>query len=363
MTKPKLCFDYDPLLYTAGSVGEKRTIKVIHRESGDEYEFENRTAFWGHWKKKAGGWLAEYNAAKKEGNKRAPEEFDVVDVQEPEPIGQCIHTLKRMIESTKEATGAGTHYGYSGTGTVFREDVSTIIKYKGNREGVLRPVHLDDLKAYLVRYQGCDIVRGIEADDACSIDSYVAWKKWAKTNNDSDKLILAFTDKDYFQVPGHLYHCDSSTMHSYGEGFGWLAWDEAKKKVSGRGRMWLYFQVMNGDDADNYFANSANPGMKWADKSAFDLLKDAKNDKEAFEALVKGYKTIYPSEKSIIGWRGYEDPKTMKILKPESGDHRIDVDWKYCLQENFTLARMLRARDEKPVNVLDVLARLGVEYE
>jgi len=205
-------------------------------------------------------------------------------------------------------------------------------------------------------------VEKIEADDACSIDSYEGYKKWQKTQNDSDKLVLAFTDKDYFQVPGHLWHCDSGTMHSYGEGFGWLAWDAEKKKVSGRGRMWLYFQVMCGDDADNYFANSANLSMKWADKSAFDILKDAKNDKEALEALVKGYKLLYPSPKTIVGWRGYEDPKDMKILKPDADDFKIEVDWAYVLQENFTLARMLRSRDEKPVVVKDVLTKLEVEH-
>lgn len=359
----RLCFDYDPTLYSAGSVGEERTIKAVHRASGDEYEFSNRTAFWGHWKKRAGGWLAEYNAAKSEDKRRDPDEFDIIDVQTPEPIAQCIHTMKQMIAGVKEAVGASSYYGYSGRGTVFREDVSTIVKYKGNREGALRPVHLDDLKEYLIKHHGCQIVTGIEADDACSIDVRDGWVKWKASGDDKDKLVLAFTDKDYFQVPGHLWHCDSSTMHSYGEGFGWLSWDAEKKKVSGRGRMWLYFQTMNGDDADNYFANSANPGMKWADKSAFDILKDAKNDKEAFEAMVKGYKLLYPAPKEIIGWRGYEDPKTMKILKPDAEDFKIKVDWKYCLNENFTLARMLRHREEKPVDVLDVMKRLGVEFD
>lgn len=357
-----MCFDYDPLLYSAGFMGEERTIKVVHKASGDEYEFSNRTAFWGHWKKRAGGWLAEYNAAKSEENQRHPDEFDVIDVQTPEPIAQCIHTLKQMIAAQKEAVGATSYYGYSGKGVVFREHVSTIVKYKGNREGALRPVHLEELKDYLIRYHACKIVENIEADDACSIDVLDGWKKWSKSGNDSDKLVLAFTDKDYFQVPGHLWHCDSSTMHSYGEGFGWLSWDAEKKKVSGRGRMWLYFQVMCGDDADNYFANSANPAMKWADKSAFDILKDAKNDKEAFEALVKGYKLLYPSPKEIIGWRGYQDPKDMKVLKPDADDFKIEVDWMYVLQENFTLARMLRSRDEKPVVVEEVLKKLGVEY-
>lgn len=359
----RLVFDYDPLLYTAGSVGEQRTIKVVHRDSGDEYEFATRTAFWGHWKKRAGGWLAEYNAAKSEGKRRQPDEFDIFDVQTPEPIENCKHTLKQMILAAKEQTGCSSYYGYSGRGVVFREHLSTVVKYKGNREGLLRPVHLEELKEYLIRIHGCKIVTEIEADDACSIDSFEGYKKWKKTKNDDDKLILAFVDKDYWQCAGHLFHTSSGKLLSQDERYGKLFWDAEKKAVSGYGRAWLYFQVMNGDDADNYFANSGNPGVKWADKSAYDILKDAKNDKEAFEALVKGYKTIYPSPRKIIGWRGYEDPKTMKILKPDADKHEIEIDWLYMLQENFNLAKMLRSRDEKPTDVKAVMDKLGVEYK
>lgn len=365
-----LCFDYDPLLYTAGSVGEERTIHVVHRQSGDEYEFATRTAFWGHWKKKAGGWLAEYNAALPEDRRRLPDEFDVTDVQKPEPLENCLRTLRQMIVAAKEVAGADKHYGYSGRGVVFRELVSTIVKYKGNREGMLRPVNLEDMKDYLIRVHGCQLVshvdpaQNVEADDMCSIDSREGWKRWKKTGNDSDKLILAYTDKDYRQCPGHLLHTDSQTLRSQGEIFGELIWDADKKDVKGWGRKWLYFQVLCGDTADNYFANSGNPGIKWADKSAYDALKDASTDKEAWEAMVRCYKTLYPSPRKIIGWRGYEDPKTMKILKPDAENYEIEIDWKYVLQENFTLARMLRFNGEqhKKISVTDVLDDLKVEY-
>lgn len=354
-----LCFDYDPLLYSAGSVGEKRSIKVIHRQSGDEYEFDTRTAFWGHWKKKAGGWLAEYNAPKSEGKRRKPEEFDIIDVQEPEPIAQCIHTLKRLIAGVYEVSGAKRYYGYSGKGTVFREDISTILKYKGNRDSALRPVHLDELKDYLVKHQACKIITGIEADDACSIDSYLAYQKWKKSKSDDDKLILAYVDKDYLQCAAHLLHADKlDGIDSY-EGFGKLFLNE-KGEVKGRGRMWLYQQVLDGDDSDNYFANSAST-MKWASKSAYDLLKDCNTDQEAFTALVAGYKTLYPQPKKIVGWRGYTDFKN-KVLADDWQKHEIEVDWLYMLQENFNLAKMLRTREEKPTNVKEVLDKLKVEY-
>lgn len=337
-----LLLDYDPVLYVSASVGEKRTILAVHHHSGDEYEFANRTAFWGHHKKKAGGWLAEYNAAKKDpANYRKAEDFDITDVQTPEPISKAITTIKSQIQGLKETLGADNYYGYTGKGEVFRVDVSTIVKYKGNRDGVLRPILLDELKDYVVSKHGCKIVTRIEADDACSMDSYEAWVKFKKSGDEADKKILAFVDKDYWQCAGFMYNTNWQEPVCGYDGFGWLKLND-KGDVRGRGRMWLYFQVLSGDDADNYFANSATE-MKWGDKAAFNLLKDCTNDKEAFTALVAGYKTLYPSPKIITGWRG----------------DAFEIDWLYVLQENFTLAKMLRWEGDK-IDVQVVLEKLGV---
>lgn len=356
----RVCFDYDPILYTAAAIGETRSVKIVHRESGDEYEFPTRTAFYGHWKKKAGGWLAEYNKAKT--TQRTADEFDYFDIQTPEPIEHCMHTARKVIESVKEAVGASSYYGYSGKGQVFRVDVSTIMKYKGNRDDVMRPVHLDALKDYLVKRHGCKIIEKIEADDACSMDSYEAYAKWKKSQSDKDKLILAAVDKDYLQCPAHLIHpYDLGKVDSHDGSFGFLQLETkgAQELVKGRGRMWLYHQVMSGDDADFYCANSASD-MKWGPKSSYKLLEGAKTDKEAFEALVEGYKTLYPQPKKIIGWRGYEDAKRT-ILKPNASEFEIEIDWLYVMQENFSLAMMLRKPGDK-IDVKATLDKLGVKY-
>jgi hypothetical protein len=338
----KICFDYDYLLYAAASMAETRSIVVTHKQSGDQWEFPNRTLFWGHHKAKAGGWLAEWNSKQAEDKRRKADEFDLVDKQEPEPIENAIHTLKQMIKAVKEEVGVSVSYGYTGRGKSFREGVSTIIKYKGNRDDSLRPILLDPLRDYLVARQSAEIITGIEADDAVSVDSYNAWKKWKKTGNEKDKVVVGCVDKDYKQCPGHLKYPEQP-LCSYGEGFGFL--QPKEKGYTGRGRLWLYFQVLAGDSADNYFANSASP-VKWGEASAYKALAPCKNDQEALQALVNAYKHLYPSSKKIIGWRGQE----------------IEIDAMYCLQENFTLARMLRARDEKPVIFKDVLDSLKVEY-
>lgn len=339
-----LMFDYDPILYECGFIGETRHVQVVHKQSGDEYEFPNRTAFYGHWKKKAGGWLAEYNAGKT--TQRTAEEFEYTDVQTPEPIENCLHTMKRIIQGLKEVCGADRYYGYSGRGDSFRLGVSTVIKYKGNRDGMLRPVHLPELKEYLIKHQACKIVESIEADDACSIDLYDSYQKWKKTKSDSDKLVLAYVDKDYLQCTGHIYNTNNQDGICSHDGFGWLQieGEGTKAKVKGRGRMWLYQQVLDGDTADNYCANSGST-MKWGEKSAYNLLKECKTDKEAWGALVKGYKTLYPQPKTITGWRGDE----------------IEIDWLTMLQENVTLAFMLRKLGDK-IDVKTTLDKLGVEY-
>lgn len=337
-----LCFDYDPVLFAAACVGEKRSIKVVHRQSGDEYEFDTRTQWYGHYKHKAGGYLAEYNEGKD--SPRLPDEFDIVDVQTPGTLENATFIMNNMLKGYCERLGSKKYYGYSGTGKVFRHDLATILEYKGQRAGLLRPVHLSDLKEYLVQKHDCTIVENIECDDACSSDSFAAYQKWKKTKSDADKLILVMAEKDYLQCAGHLYNTSNGGDVCSYEGFGWLEINE-KNAVKGRGRMWHYQQCMANDTADNYAANSASD-MKWAEKSAYNLLKDAKDDKQAFEALVKGYKTLYPSTKVVKGWRGDD----------------IEIDWLYMLSENFNLAKLLRTRDEKPTDVLAVLKKLNIEH-
>jgi hypothetical protein len=363
----RLIFDYDPILYECGFIGEKRHVKVVHRASGDDYEFPNRTAFWGHHLKRAGGWLAQYNEGRT--SPRLPDEFDCIDVQVPESITVPINTIKSTIQGLKEVCNADQgYYGYSGKGDSFRLGLSTVLKYKGNRDSALRPLLLDDLKDYLMKHHACKLVSGIEADDACSIDQFDGYQKWKQSKSDMDKLILAYVDKDYLQCTGHLYNTNKQDGICTHEGFGWLELVErvstsGKKveEVKGRGRMWLYQQVMDGDSSDNYCANSASD-MKWGAKSAYALLKDAKNDKQAFEALVKGYKLLYPAPKTIVGWRGYEDGDRKKKLLPNASEFEIKIDWLYMMQENFTMAFMLRRLGDK-IDVRSTLDKLGINYK
>jgi hypothetical protein len=234
------------------------------------------------------------------------------------------------------------------------------MRYKGNRLNSVRPVHLDELKDYLVKSHACKIVTGIEADDAVSIDAYEAYCKWKKSGSDDDLLITAAVDKDYDQCAAHILHpLELTEIDSHDGSFGYLKVNE-KDEVKGRGRMWLYWQVLTGDQADHYKANAAS-SKRWGDKTARPYLMGAKTDKEALEGLIKAYKYLYPSPQEIIGWRGYTDQDKLTILKPDSEQYKLTVDWKYMLRENFTLAYMLKSRDDK-FDLDRVLTKVGVEY-
>ena len=51
--------DLDYIKWQASAVGQKNTIKCIHKQSGDELSFKTRTDFHGRNKDKNGGWIGE----------------------------------------------------------------------------------------------------------------------------------------------------------------------------------------------------------------------------------------------------------------------------------------------------------------
>lgn len=325
-----IVIDYDMCKYSIGSIAEKRSIKAVHRESGDEYTFDTRTSFWGEWRKKAGGWLAEDN--QKRLTPRQPEEFDIQDIQEPLASKVATRAVDNFIDKITEQLGSRDYYGYIGRGDSWRVEASTIMKYKGQRTDSLRPIHLDTIEKHLLKKHEALVVSGLEADDMLVIDSYK-----------NKKLIVVGEDKDFMGCEINFYNPNTMIKPLNIRGFGELRIG-SNKKVQGHGRIWLYHQVLSGDSVDNYKANSAST-VKWGEKSSYSLLNKCSNDKQAFEALVEGYQLMYPTKTEITGWRG----------------DKFDIDWLYVMQENFTMAHMLRKTDDKFV-VKDVLDKLKVGY-
>lgn len=323
--------DADYIKYSAAGVGEKRSINVIHKSSGREQPFNNRTEFYGRGKKKDGGWLGELNKSR-----TSPfllDEFEIIDVQTPEPIENVLHTAKSMFESCLKALDTTKYVGFLGKGDSFRVERSTLLKYKGQRSALLKPLYLDDVTQYLYNKFKLEFVENLESDDKCVMECY---KK--------EDHVLCGVDKDYLGCPILLYNPNHPELGVQNCNKLGSLWRNEKGEVKGIGRMFFYYQICCGDSSDNYAANCMSD-LRWGDVSAYNALQHVTTDKEAFEAIVDVFKKLYPKPKVVEGWRG----------------NQIEIDWMYVASEMFDLARMLRW-EEDVVVFKDVLDKLGVEY-
>lgn len=334
---PTICFDYDFLLYQAACVVEKRKIKVVNKITSEEHVFKNRTEFYGHWKKKEGGWLAEINKSRT--SPYDVEDFLIEDTMDVEPIDNAIHILNNSIKGICSTLDISNYYGYTGKGNTFRHDVATMLPYKGNRENMQKPVYLDDLKDYIVKRHNAEIVRHYEADDYCSMDAYAAYFKFKETGNLADKLITVAVDKDARGTTGFLFNPNDMFEPVEINGVGYLS--KEGSKITGIGRAWFYFQVAYGDPSDNYKPSCLST-KDVGEVAAYNAIKDSVTDQDYWKALIVLYKDLYPEPIKVINFRQDE----------------IEVDWKYALQEIVDLAHMKRFKEDK-IDLSKVLTWVG----
>ena len=331
-------WDLDYIRYAVGFACEKRNILVINRQSGDEAVYNSRTAFYGRGKAKDGGALAEIN--KSRDSPYTADEFDIFDQQVAEPIDFCLHTVKQKVELVNKILGVKDMIGYHGVGASFRLEASTVLGYKMNRENNLKPIHIDAITEYIVKKYKSVPCSDLEADDWCTISSI-----------ESKDRVQVSADKDSLGTAVYTFNPTKPELGVRdGRGFGSL-WIEERttpagkieKTVRGIGRMFFYQQWASLDTVDNYRANAASP-LKWGEMSAYNALKDCKNDKEALAAVVGVYKHLYQETYRVQGWRE---------------GSILDVDWKYMISENFILSRMLRTPDEK-ITAEEVFTKFGL---
>ena len=323
--------DLDLYKYHAAAAGETRSVLVTHKASGREKEYKTRTAFYGDWRKKNGGALAEINEGRT--SPFSWDEFSYNDIQRPEPIENILHTAKMMVEKDLAASGAKSHKAFLGKGESFRVELSTLLKYK-DREHLLKPLALDEVTDYLERKFKAEVVTSIECDDAVVMACYKKPSHFA-----------IIEDKDFWGCPINVWDRNQQERGIVDcNKFGHLYLDD-KGKVRGEGRMFFYYQVASQDDTDNYKANCFSD-IKWGDKSAYKALVECKTDKEAWDKLKEVFLLLYPQEKTVLGWRN--DP--------------ISITWDYVLNEMFMMARMLKVEGEN-INAYDVMDKLGVSYD
>lgn len=324
-----LIVDADRYAYNAAAAGEKRSILVKHELLG-EMKFPNRTAFWGRGKT-IGGALAELNKDREVPYEKS--EFTITDVQESEEVSHTLHTAKAMINKLLQQFNTTKYKLYLGRGDCFRVEMSTLLKYKGQRDDLLRPLALDAVKDYYLNKFNSELCTFYEADDAVVM---AAWKK-------KDHIVVA-GDKDIFGTGIICYNYDMPNVGVIDTNCFGKLWIDAKGKVRGHGRIWLYFQVLSEDDSDNYCANCFSD-TKWGPMSAYKALLPCTTDVAAFKVLVDCFKMLYPEKKTVEGWRG----------------NQIEIDAIYVLNECWQMARMRRFEGDE-FHITSVLDKNKINY-
>lgn len=336
----KAHLDLDAFKYSLASVGEERSIVAIHKKSGREREFKTRTEFWGHHKKKEGGWLAGLNQErlKKDLEPFKPEDFEIVDKQKikDEPIANILHSVKQSVDYAVKASKSDKVCYYIGKGESFRVRRSTLLEYKGNRKDTLTPLLLDDIVEYMHKKFKPEVVTDLEVDDVINMSAYGKAEEFC-----------ILVDKDGYGAGSKLFNFtlpDEGIISTNCFGKLWIDDSGKTKKVRGYGRMFKMWQCCGLDDSDNYRANCMSD-IAWGEMSAYHALVNCQNDKELFEASANVFKHLYPEPKIVKGWRG-ED---------------IKIDWLFVMQECLDMCHILRWENDRIV-LTDVFDKLRINY-
>jgi len=131
------------------------------------------------------------------------------------------------------------HVGYLGTrGDRTQHRYKIYPEYKANRKNIEYPKYLDQVREYLIQEFNIEVVEGIEADDALSIEQHK--NMMVVTDEPQDRIagsrtIICTIDKDLLIVPGWHYHLTKKTKHFQSEL---------------EGLKCFYKQIIEGDQAD-----------------------------------------------------------------------------------------------------------------
>jgi 5'-3' exonuclease len=143
-----------------------------------------------------------------------------------------VKTVMEDLLSAFDAHGDGAYKAFlSGRGN-FREQVATLLPYKGNRDELHKPKYYADIKRYLSEVYRAVSIDGREADDALGCE------QWACKDRST---CIVTVDKDLDMIPGYHYN--------------WVKKEFYDQDLDTANRF-LFYQMLTGDRTDNI------PGIK-----------------------------------------------------------------------------------------------------
>ncbi len=250
----RVLIDSDVILYQSGFSTETPIWRImVHGEDKPRATFR--------YKKELLEWATNM--------KIGEETYDAVKDIEVGPVSHALSNAKELIKRVILRTGADEYTLYlTGKGN-FREEIATILPYKGNRDGTHKPHHYDSIKRYLKENWGAQEVEGIEADDAMAttqMDGILEGEVYANT-------CIATIDKDLNMIPGWHYNWNKDILYFIDE-------DTAIQ--------WFYCQLIMGDTVDNI------RGIQGAGKKkTYQILSTCKDEKDMYWEVLKLYDKKY----------------------------------------------------------------------
>lgn len=290
MTKKiALLIDADLICYRCAAAAEERSINATHIKSGRQKVFKTRTEM--------KEFLISKNFTYNE------QDYLIDDIQTAEHVSHALNTVKRIYKKLREFTGASVVESYIGGGNNFRHQLELPSPYKNNRKDLLKPIHLEEVRDYVVKYLGTEdhSGRSYEVDDYVSIRAYFYLKNGYKP-------IIISSDKDSYQAQGcsilNWTEEDWKVVDipSVGELY------KGKSGYKGTGLKFLAFQALFGDRSDTYVPYELSK-MRYGAAQAYKALKDCSTEKEIIEVLVKEYKKLYPEVVSYTDVHGNNQTK------------------------------------------------------
>lgn len=206
---------------------------------------------------------------------------------EYEPLDHCLHSVKKMIATIVEKTQADSYKGYlTGEGN-FREQVATILPYKGNRDPNHKPHWYTEIREYLINVHKAEVVTGMEADDALGIEQMSRHTTAGDLTEGNlidflskAETIICTIDKDLDCIPG--WHYNPRKEEKY-----WVSEWEATK--------FFYTQVLTGDRVDNI---QGVPGI--GPKKANHIIKNCATEQELECAVGLAYAVYYDAPEEAL---------------------------------------------------------------
>jgi len=316
MTERVLIVDADLIAYQYAAANEKRTILAKHLKSGREKIFKTRT---------------ELKTLLKEKNMEfKPEDYEIEDVQTAASIRFALRNVKGVIQRLTEHTWADRVELYLGTGKVFRHALALPTPYKDNRDDLIKPLQLADVRRYLQVKHKAQLVKGIETDDMITIRAY---EELAKGNYP----IIASADKDAQQSQGvevlnfGQEEWQGKVIPDVGSLWKVVIGKGPATDIKGDGLKFLAFQTLAGDKADTYFGYKLSK-LSYGPAKAFKALENTKTEQEILQVLISEFKRLYPEPFDYTDCHGVS---------------HSDVDWFEMLQLYWSCAYMKRSIDDE----------------